>query len=271
MNIKIGRDPIISVIIPTFNRANLIVRSIQSVLNQSYEDFEVIVVDDGSKDRTEELVKSLSDKRINYIRLRENRGAGAARNIGIQKAKGKFIAFQDSDDEWLPKKLEKHMIIFEKETLNIGVVYSDMDRVLKDKTIEYHRSPKIVSSRLINPVTKFYQVCMLGIQSSIIRRECFDRVGYFNENLPSLEDLELFIRLSMHFDFYHIQEPLVRYYENEGLSKNMRARYHARKLLLKLYFQELIEDNKTFLVKEFIFAHLGPYYEAIKGKVMSNF
>jgi glycosyltransferase involved in cell wall biosynthesis len=258
--------PVVTVIIPTYNRENLIARSIQSVLCQSYEDFEVIVVDDGSKDRTKELVKSLSDPRIKYIRLEENRGAGTARNIGIKRTRGKFIAFQDSDDEWLPEKLEKQMVIFEKNTLGIGVVYSDMERVLKDKTIKYHGSPKIASGRLIDPATQFYQVCMLGIQSSIIRRECFDRVGYFNENIPSLEDLELFIRLSRHFDFYHIQEPLVRYYENEGLSKNMRAQYHARKLLLKLYFHELIEENKNFLVKEFISVHLGTYYETIKRR-----
>jgi hypothetical protein len=106
---------------------------------------------------------------------------------------------------------------------------------------------------------------MLGIQSAVIRRECLERVGYFNEALPSLEDLELFIRLSRHCDFHHILEPLVRYYENEGLSKNMRAKLDSRRLLLKLYFRELIEDNKNFLIREFIAVNLGTCYEALRN------
>ena len=258
--------PAVSVIIPTYNRENLIARSIQSVLCQSYEDLEVIVVDDGSEDKTEELVRGLNDERIKYIRLEENKGAGAARNVGIQESIGEFIAFQDSDDEWLPGNLEKHMHIFEKGPSNIGVVYSDMQRVLKDNTVKYHRSPTIAPGRLIDPTTSFYQVCMLGIQSAVIRRECLEQVGYFNENLPSLEDLELFIRLSRHCDFYHILEPLVRYHESEGLSKDMRAKLHSRKLLLKLYFRELLEANKNFLVREFISVHLGACYETIRRR-----
>lgn len=258
--------PAVSVIIPTYNRENLITRSIRSVLCQSYEDIEVIVVDDGSEDKTDELVRGLNDERIKYIRLEENKGAGVARNVGIQESIGKFIAFQDSDDEWLPENLEKHMHIFEKGSPNIGVVYSDMQRVLKDNTVKYHRSPTIAPGRLIDPTTSFYQVCMLGIQSAVIRRECLDQVGYFNESLPSLEDLELFIRLSRHCHFYHIPEPLVRYHENEGLSKDMRAKLHSRKLLLKLYFHELIGDNKNFLVREFISVHLGACYETIRRR-----
>ena len=111
---EVKKSPTISVIIPTYNRADFIGRAIESVLDQTYQDFEIIVIDDGSKDNTENIVKSFDDTRITYIRLKDNKGAAVARNTGIGTARGKFIAFQDSDDEWLPQKLAKQMEVFEK-------------------------------------------------------------------------------------------------------------------------------------------------------------
>jgi len=242
--------PTVSVVIPTYNRAALIARSLQSVLNQSYQDFEVIVIDDGSTDETADVVAGFRDRRITYTRLANNTGAGAARNVGIQASKGKFLAFQDSDDEWLPKKLAKHMLMFEQGSPKLGVVYSDKQRILKNGTTRYHESPAIIPSRLVNPTTQFYQVFRLGIQSTVMKRECLDAAGSFNEALPALEDLELFIRLSRQCDFCHIPEPLVKYYETEGLSKDLYANWVARKLLLKLYYKELLIPNAAFLLKE---------------------
>src|SRR5215218_7102231 len=95
-------EPAVSVVIPTYNRAPLLGRSIRSVLAQCYEDFEVIVVDDGSTDDTAEVVAGFRDARVSYVRLARNTGAGAARNVGIRLARGGFLAFQDSDDEWMP-------------------------------------------------------------------------------------------------------------------------------------------------------------------------
>lgn len=96
----------VSVIIPSYNRENTIVRAVNSVLNQTYKDIEVIVVDDCSKDRTLELLSSIKDERLKFFKLEKNSGACVARNFGIEKANGEFIAFQDSDDEWLPEKLK---------------------------------------------------------------------------------------------------------------------------------------------------------------------
>ena len=261
--------PTVSIVIPTYNRADLIARSIQSVLNQSYPDFEVIVVDDGSTDGTKEVVENFNDKRIKYIRLNNNRGAGAARNVGIRSSMGKFIAFQDSDDMWLPEKLKKHLSIFAKELPNVGIVYSDMLRIFKDGTAKTNLSPSIVSGRLIDPKTQFYQVLNLGIQSTVIKKECFERVGYFNEKFPCYEDLELFIRLSKRYEFYHIKEPLVKYYETEGLSKGMPRKYAARELLLKLYYRDLLKRNKTFLIKEITFI-LKARLQAVIGEKRAN-
>jgi len=239
-------------------------------LNQSFQDFEVIVVDDGSTDKTASVVAGFCDPRVNYIRLPNNAGAAAARNVGIRISKGRFLAFQDSDDEWLPEKLAKHMSVFEQNSHKLGVVYSDMDRICIDGSIRYHASPAVVRGRLVNPSTQFYQTCNLGIQSTVMKRECLDTAGCFNEELPALEDLELFLRLSKRFDFSRIPEALVRYYETNGLSKDQVAKWLARKRLVMLYFKELLVHDTHFLFKEclWIFKNGGKF--AIEKRARTN-
>jgi glycosyltransferase involved in cell wall biosynthesis len=239
-------DPRVSVILPTFNRATLVGRAIASVLAQTDPDFELIVVDDGSRDETAAVVdRFAADRRVRSLVLPANRGAAAARNVGVAESRGRFIAFQDSDDEWLPDKLERHLAAFAGAP-EVGVVYSDMQRVLFDGTSRYHRSPDITDDRLIDPRKRFYRVCGLGIQSTVIRREAFDLAGRFNELFPALEDLELFIRLSRRVRFLHLPLPLVRYHETNGLSKDTAAKVAARRLLLMLYERDLLQADPSF-------------------------
>ena len=115
-------SPTVTVVIPTYNRANLLGRSIRSVIGQTYGDFELIIVDDGSTDSTAEIAASFDDERVKYIRREQNGGVGAARNTGIKAAIGKFVAFNDHDDEWLPDKLERQMKIFKTLPSHVGVV-----------------------------------------------------------------------------------------------------------------------------------------------------
>ena len=118
--------PIISVIIPTYNRENMIGYAIKSVLNQTFKNLEIIVVDDGSTDNTEEIIRDFKDKRVKYIKkYKKNRGISVARNIGIKVARGKYIAPLDSDDEWLPEKLDKQIKILQDGPPELGVVYSN--------------------------------------------------------------------------------------------------------------------------------------------------
>ena len=248
MSGDIFEDNLVSVILPTYNRAYLINRAVRSVLNQTYKDFELIIIDDGSIDNTEKVVNEFleKDKRIKYIQHEENKGAAAARNTGVKTAKGEYIAFQDSDDEWLPEKLEKQMKAFDKATPNVGVVYTDMQRINKDGGIKYWHSPTVIYGNLINQKTLDYQVMNIGIQSALIKKECFNRSGLFDEKFPGFEDLELLIRLSKDYFFYHIKEPLVKYYATEGLSSNNNATLIALELLLEKYFRD-IKKNKKFL------------------------
>ena len=249
---KVKDSPTVSVIIPTYNRAHLLGRAVQSVLNQSYQDFEIIVVDDGSTDDTEEVIKEFQeqDKRIRYIRHEKNKGGSAARDTGIKAARGEYIAFQDSDDEWFLEKLEKQMKAFENTTPEVGVVYTDMQRINEDGEIEYWHSPTVTHGKIINPKTLDYQVANIGIQSALIKKECLNKVGLFDEKFPRFIDLELFIRLSKYYRYYHIKEPLVNYYATEGISSNTNALIVARKLLLEKYFED-VEKNKKFLGKQY--------------------
>jgi glycosyltransferase involved in cell wall biosynthesis len=248
--VNCSSGPTVSVILPTYNRAALIGRAIRSVLDQTYRDLEIVVVDDGSIDSTRQQVEGFDDPRLRYIQLECNRGPAAARNAGLHHAAGWFMAFQDSDDEWVPTKLQRHMDAFAACAPEVGVVYSDMLRILRDGTTRYHRSPTVTPGVLIDPSTAFYQVYRLGIQSSVIRRTCLACVGDFNEALPALEDLDLFIRLSLRYPFQHLPEPLVRYYETDGLSKNVSAQRRARALLLALYRKELDREDAGFVTRE---------------------
>ena len=237
--------PKVSVIIPTYNRAHLVGRAIRSVLNQTYQDFEIIVVDDGSTDNTEEVVKSFIDPRIRYIRHEKNKGAAAARNTGIKAAKGKFIAFQDSDDEWLPEKLQKQMKVFENAPPRVGVVYTDMWR-LRGGERRYWHSPAIRPEDGIVYKQALDRVMGIGIQTAVIKRECFAKIGMLDEQLPRFIDLELFVRLSKCYYFYHINEPLVNYYDTgKSISSNTTALVTAYELLFEKYSYDIVGSKRS--------------------------
>lgn len=239
------RDPTVSVILPTYNRAHLVGRAIRSVLNQTYQYFEIIVVDDGSTDKTEEIVKSFNDSRIRYIRHDENKGAAAARNTGIKAGGGEFIAFQDSDDEWLPEKLEKQMKVFEETSEKVGVVYTDMWRI-RGKKRQYWHSPIIMPKDEIIYKQALDRVMGIGIMTAMIRSECFNKIGMFDGKFPRFIDLELFIRLSKYYYFYHINEPLGNYYDTEkSISSDIPALITAYELIFEKYSHDIVKNRKS--------------------------
>src|SRR5436190_11436655 len=131
-------SPTVSVVIPVFNRAVAVRRAIDSVLAQTFQDFEIIVVDDGSTDDTAESVSSFQDPRITLIRHDRKRGGSAARNTGIRSSSGAYVAFLDSDDEWLPAKLERQLEVFGRSDDELALVYAGTERAYADGTI--HRN-----------------------------------------------------------------------------------------------------------------------------------
>lgn len=231
--------PLVSVVLPTYNRAATLERAIESVLNQTFTDFELIVIDDRSTDETDiVLSKYLGLDNVKLLsQLRP--GCSVARNIGVGIAQNRYIAFQDSDDEWLPDKLAKAVAALEDTGDEVGVFYSDMLRVAADGTCADFKAPDVERNLLINEATLDYQVFCIGIQSVVIKRECFDEAGYFDEALPRFIDLELLIRLSDKFRFLHYHEPLVKYHVVEGISTNTQALVAARRYLIRKYRRRL--------------------------------
>jgi glycosyltransferase involved in cell wall biosynthesis len=228
-------------------------------LNQTYQDFELIVVDDCSTDNTEEVVRGFGNSRIRYIRLNENSGSPAApTNMGITVARGEYIAVQDSDDQWLPEKLEKQMDVFKNVSSQVGVVYSDMWRVGEDGNEEYFRSPRIMpEDGIIYEEALGYRVANIGTVTLLIRKECFDRAGLFDEKLPTYIDTELLIRMSKYYLFYHIEEPLAKYYATPGsIASNPQANISARRLILEKYCEDIRRNKKLLARHYFGIGHL---------------
>jgi glycosyltransferase involved in cell wall biosynthesis len=205
--------PAVSVILPTYNRAYCIRRAIDSVLTQTFTDFELIILDDGSTDDTESVVKSYDDPRIVFIRDAKNRGQTVRLNEGIRAARSALIAFQDSDDEWLPTKLEKQVAAMRRLPDEVGIVYTDKWRHEPGREKYHWKSPHnmpedgIIFDRALDDA-----VYNIGPQSVLIRRRCFEEVGNFDERITKSNDLEMFIRISQKFRFCHIPEPLVNYF-----------------------------------------------------------
>ncbi len=243
------KTPVVSVIIPTYNRGIHMRRSVLSVLDQTYRDFELIIVDDASTDNTEDIVKDFNDKRIRYIRHDNNKGAPAARNSGIKAARGEFIAFQDSDDEWFPMKLEKQMHAFKEAASDVGVVYTGLWRLDgKHKTFIPSSSIKHKNGDIHRELLKR---SFIGTPSMMVRKECFNKTGMFDETLLRLQDWELVIRLSRHYKFKYIGEALLNaHLIDDSISVNNRAHIQAFESIIMKHYDDF-NKNKHILAKHY--------------------
>ncbi|MFH1662242.1 MAG: glycosyltransferase family 2 protein [Candidatus Falkowbacteria bacterium] len=232
-----NNSPLVSVIIPTYNRAGLLKKSVGSVLSQTFKDFEIIIINDGSTDNTENVIKSFNDSRIKYIKNKKNRGAGAARNIGIKIARGDYIAFQDSDDEWLPEKLKKQIEVFKSVSPSVGVVYSGYLLFKNNKKI--YIPLKKYKKRSGNIHKELLSGSFVGTSTMLVKKECFEKVGMFDENLDTLEDWELAIRLSKDYRFKFLKTPLLlANHSINSISSNHRATIDAFKKIAKKHLKE---------------------------------
>ncbi len=206
-------QPLVSVILPTFNRAALLPLAIQSILDQTYEKFELILVDDGSTDDTEQIVQSFSDSRIRYLHLENNVGSSAARNRGIEIAHGDLLAFEDSDDRWLPDKLAIQVRALEQSPATVGVCVCSYQHLKSGKTRRVvHSEEKISGQDVIDHLLLGFSY---GTQTLLIRKETFAVTGGFDESLPRRQDWELCLRLAAHTSFVFISDVLVDIFHTE--------------------------------------------------------
>jgi len=259
--------PTISVIIPTYNRSNLLKRAINSVLNQTFKDFELIVVDDNSADDTKEVVNRFGagDSRIKYIRHKRNKGGSAARNTGIKHAKGEYIALLDDDDEWLPEKLEKQLNKFSELPSEYGVVYTGFSFSSESGT-KIDIQP-IYHGRVFEALL---EKCILGSPTPLIKKFCFRKAGLFDEKLPGCQDWDMWLRISKYYKFDFVSKILAKHYvHGQQISVNLRDKISARNRFINKHWFEL-NKHPEILGKHF--NRIGILYSlANQPKVSQDF
>jgi len=237
---KNSKRPLVSVIIPTYNRGWILQEAIDSVLDQDFSDFELIVVDDGSNDNTREILGAYRD-RITVLR-QPNRGVSAARNRGINEAAGQLIAFLDSDDLWLPGKLSTQVGFFEDNA---------------DAVINQTQEIWIRNGQRVNPKKRHHKfsgmiferslaLCLVSPSAVMIKKSLFEAVGGFDENLPACEDYDLWLRISCRYPVHLIDIALIikRGGHDDQLSKAAGLDKYRIQSLMKLIDNDLLTPQQ---------------------------
>jgi glycosyltransferase involved in cell wall biosynthesis len=250
-------NPEISVIIPAFNAERWLGATITSVLNQTHEDLELIVVNDGSTDRTQEVACSFLDPRIRYI-SREHRGLSAARNLGVLAARGTFIALLDADDLFKPDKLSRQIEAFqgrpELEAVTCGFEVIDDDGEVLREQLHWHEQPKLELPNLLfwNPLLP---------STLVIRRRSFDKVGLFDETLNRLEDWEFAVRLAQGGNpIDYVRQVLVSYRRHQSNISNdvnlVSAATHAAERFMTRFFEQTDLPSAIRSLKPKVFGNI---------------
>jgi len=235
---KAESTPRVSVIIPTYNRVSVLYYALNSVLNQTFQDFEVFVVDDASTDSTPEFMASLNDDRVHYIRFETNKKAAAARNAGMERAKGEYIAFLDSDDEWWPTKLEKQVALMDSLSDEWGCCYggayvNKVGGLTRNRVFQPTQSGFLVKDLLMSRL-------VIWTPTFMFRRSCLEHVDLMDPALVRSQDVDFYIRILEKYKMVAMEEPLVNIYL--VLNKNLaKIAAESRAILLDKH-HDLIES-----------------------------
>jgi len=252
-------SPLVSVIIPAYNRAEFTVQCVESVLNQTYTNIEVIVVDDGSTDDTSKKLDPYKN-RITYIH-KENGGACSARNVGLQTAHGEYIALIDCDDLYLPDKIELSVRYLQRYP-QYGMVHTNLyyvdenKRILKQGGWGKNRFKGWIKEKLI-------VVNLISNTTVLIHRDCFEKVGLFNEDLFPPADWDMWLRICEHYPVGYIEKPLAMY----RVTSNWNVRFFERvgeeeKFVLDHFFDRNPDVSKRIKNKAYSRLHftMAKYY-----------
>ncbi len=229
------KHPLVSVIIPTYNRGWTIKDAIESVLAQDFKDFELLVVDDGSTDHTHEIL-NFYQKKLQVLR-QSNQGVSAARNRGIKAASGRLIAFLDSDDLWLPKKLSRQVDFF-NSTPDALICQTEEIWVKNHIRVNPKQRHKKLSGMIFEPSLA---LCLVSPSAVMIRRRLFAEVGFFDERLPACEDYDLWLRISCKYPVYLIDTPLI--IKRGGHEDQLSGKPGLDKFRIQA-LQKLIQSNR---------------------------
>ncbi|MCK5831203.1 MAG: glycosyltransferase [Methylococcales bacterium] len=231
-----------SIIIPTFNRRTLLERALKSVYKQTFSDFEVIVVDDGSTDNTDKMIKDLFPK-VRYL-SQTNTGVSSARNKGIDVALGEWIAFLDSDDEWLPLKLENQISLL-KSKPDYKICHTEEQWVRDGQKVNQMKKHKKTGGWIF---PQCLPLCAMSPSSIIIHNSIFSELGYFDTTLPACEDYDMWLRITAQHPVLYIDEPQIIKYggHDDQLSKKHWGMDKYRIIALQkiILSNTLTEQNK---------------------------
>lgn len=252
---KIDTQPLVSIVIPTYGRPSAIKQAIQSVVLQTYQNWELIVVDDNDpsspeRKETEALFNNYeSNLNITYIPLPQNRGACSARNTGIEASNGQYVAFLDDDDEWYEHKLEKQIKAMQKS--DASVCYCDM-YLTYDGRKKYHQH-RIVENTHTKLLNRGFGICTSAI---VVSLDALRKVNGFDTTLPSMQDYDLLLRLAESYDFIEVQEALLTYkLADDGISCNPKAKAIGHQGIIKKY--------ESLMVSLSLFDGLSRQYESL--------
>ncbi len=240
-----GMEEKVTVIIPTYNRAHLIKRSVESVLNQTYQDIQILVIDDGSGDDTQQVVQGIEDARITYYRKEKNEGVSLARNTGVELAQTDYIAFQDSDDVWRPDKLQKQMQKMKSE--DVAMVYCPFAyHGMEQLELLIPDEERPIEALEGNVFLQLLKGNFISTQTMLLKKDAFESVGGFDSGFPCLEDYDFVLRFAKKYPVGIVREPLVDVYaQTHSLTNNVAAELVARCLLVGKHKQDLL-DSKCF-------------------------
>ena len=272
----VNKNPLISVVITTYNRENLVVRALKSVLIQTFKDFEILVVDDGSTDNTHQAIQEIQkeDKRVIYI-YQENKGWPSALNTGIFNAKSRYIAFLDSDDEWLPEKLEKQVAFLENNKSFDGVTC--YGNIIVDDREKIKLGILKQSDHYGNQLKNFINGDFPSIPSSLLlKKEIFEKVGYYDEFLKLSTDADMMIRIfKTGFKIGVIKEVFFNYYIHqqnltgitaEAKIKSINQRINETVYILNKYKEVYDKYSKA---KSLMLRYLSTFYKLINDEQKS--
>ncbi len=232
--------PLVSVVIPTYNRAATLAVAIRSVLGQTEQDFEVIVADDASTEDNESVVASFRDSRVKYVRRSLNGGDAAARNDGIRHSRGRYVAFLDDDDQWFPEKLSCQLAEFDREGPGVGLVYTARETFFAATG----RSKALAAGGDVEAQLRWFRITTSTV---MVPRETIERVGLFDERILYCSDYDMWIRIFLAgYRLVGVDRPLIRYFvHGNALSGNPHKIIAGEETILRKHADFFAEDPNS--------------------------
>lgn len=244
-------ENLVSVIMPTFNRAETISKAIQSVYEQTYKNWELIIIDDASTDNTEDIVKTIDDERIKYVKNECNRGANFSRNYGCKMAQGEYLAFLDSDNYWLSEKLEKQVQVLRSSSEKVAFVFCQI-KLFNDEKVRVIPDDKFCIGN-VESIMKKYNV--IDTNAVLMKRDVFEKMGGFDESMPRLQDYDLFYNVIVihHYEVKYMAEILDHsILQPNSISRDASRFTKAMFLFIEKYHKYMNDDEIVIRLRTLI-------------------